>query len=185
MSRRDAREEASILALFGVAVATAALVLLLIVDAAAYLVAASRAQAAADAAALAAIVVADRRAGAAGDPTREAARVAVAADARLDTCVCAVGARVVEVAVSVPVHGLVVPRLAARRVTAVATAELRPGPPRAGTPAGPPHRQEAAAAVPCDAVGPGEPPPGRLVGSTGTRVPSLESAACPLAGEPP
>lgn len=135
---RAAGEDGSIVPLFGTAVAATALVLLLLVDAVAYLAAASRAQAAADAAALAAIVVSDPRGRATGHPTREAARVADASDARLDTCTCAVGATTVEVAVSVPVRALVVSRLAARRVTAVATAELRPGAAPVSTPAGPP-----------------------------------------------
>lgn len=137
-AHRCAGEDGSILPLFGTAIACAALVLVLIVDATAYLVAASRAQAAADAAALAAIALADPRAGQLGDPTREAARVATAASGRLEACRCGVGARSVDVAVSVAVPAIVVTRLAARRVTAVASAELRPGDPPAGGPVGPP-----------------------------------------------
>lgn len=133
-------EDGSIVPVVGVAVAAAALVLLLVVDAVAYLAAAARAQAAADAAALAAIVVADPRGRAEGHPAREAGRIADAAGVRLDVCACAVGARRVEVAVSAAVPALVVTRLAARRVTAVATAELRPGDPVVSTPARPPFR---------------------------------------------
>lgn len=123
---RAAREEGTIVPLLGTAVAVAALVLVLLVDATAYLAAASRAQAAADAAALAAVAVADPRGRTPGDPATEAGRVSAAADARLEACRCPAGGTSVEVAVSVPVPGLVVPRLAAQRVTAVAAAELRP-----------------------------------------------------------
>ena len=136
-------EDGSIVPVLGVAVAAAALVLLLVVDVVAYLVAASRAQATADAAALAAIVVADPRGRAVGDPAREATRVATAAGARLDACTCVTGAASVEVAVSVAVPALVVTRLAARRVTAVATAELRPGDAPVSRPARPPFRTTA------------------------------------------
>lgn len=125
MSRR-VDQTGSITTLVGVVVATGALVLLLLVDLTAYLAAASRAQAAADAAALAAIVVADPRGRTAGDPAAVARRVATAADARVDGCVCRVGLAHVRVEASVPVPGLVVPRLAGRRVRATAEAELRP-----------------------------------------------------------
>lgn len=134
----EADEAGSILPLFGLAVVTVALVLVLLADTVAYLVAASRAQAAADAAALAAIVVADPRARAPGDPAAEAGRVAVAAGGRLESCDCPVGATTVDTVVSMPVGAVVVSRLAARRVTAVASAELRPGEPRISTPSGPP-----------------------------------------------
>lgn len=144
-ARALADETGSILPLFGTAVATAALVLVLVVDATAYLVAASRAQAAADAAALAAIAVADPRARAVGDPRHEAARVASTVSARVETCACAVGARSVTVEVSVAVPAVVVGRLAARRVTAVASAELRPGPAPVQGPSGPPFAQTGSA----------------------------------------
>lgn len=140
-----ADEAGSILPLFGTAVATAALVLVLVVDATAYLVAASRAQAAADAVALAAIAVADPRARTPGDPAREAARVASAVAGRIDACDCAVGARSVTVEVSVAVPAVVVTRLAARRVTAVASAELRPGAAPVQGPSGPPFAQTGSA----------------------------------------
>lgn len=138
---RRAGEDGSILPLFGTAMAAAALVLVLVVDLVAYLAAASRAQAAADAAALAAIVLADPRAGSLGDPHREAVRVATASAGRLESCSCSRGSERVRVELSVEVPAIVVTRLAARRVTAVATAELRPGEPPVSTPVGPPFRR--------------------------------------------
>jgi hypothetical protein len=120
------RQDGTIVTLLGTALAAGALVLVLLVDATAYLAAAARAQAAADAAALAAVAVADPRGRTPGHPTREAERVTRAAAARLEACRCPPGATRVDVSVSVRVPGIVVPRLAAQRVTAEATGELRP-----------------------------------------------------------
>lgn len=91
-----------------------------VLDLTGYLVAAARAQAVADAAALAA--VADDVRG----PRAAATRVAAAAGASLVRCDCGGGRA--EVAVGVPVPGLMVPRLGARTVVATARAGLvRPG----------------------------------------------------------
>ncbi len=99
---------------------TAAVAAVVVVDVTGYLVAAARAQAVADAAALAA--VADDVRG----PRAAATRVAEAGGASLERCDCGGGRA--EVAVGVPVPGLVVPRLGARRVVATARAGLvRPG----------------------------------------------------------
>lgn len=119
------REDGSIVALVGLLLAVATLVLVLVLDLTAYLVAASRAQAAADAAALAAVTVSDPRGRTPGDPSAAAERLAAAADAEVESCACRAGARHVEVRVSVAVHAVLVTRLAGRRVTAVAEAELR------------------------------------------------------------
>ena len=98
---------------------TAVVATVVTVDVTGYLVAASRAQAAADAAALAA--AADVR-----GPRAAATRVVAAAGASLERCDCGGGRA--EVAVGVPVPGIVVPRLGARRVVATARAGLvRPG----------------------------------------------------------
>ena len=95
---------------------TAAVAAVVVLDVTGYLVAASRAQAVADAAALAA--VADDVRG----PHAAAARIAAAGGASLERCTCA--GRRAEVAVGMPVPGLVVPRLGARRVIATARAEV-------------------------------------------------------------
>lgn len=106
-----------------------------LIDLGAYLVAAARAQALADAAALAAVSSEVTLAGSAG-PRSEAARVAAAGAGALEACACPSGSRRAEVAVSVKVPGLVIPRLGAGRVRAEAAAvlappaDLRPGPTR-------------------------------------------------------
>lgn len=103
------------LALWVAAVAT-----VVVVDVTGYLVAAARAQGVADAAALAAVAVDVR------GPRAAATRIVEAAGASLERCDCGGGRA--EVAVGVPVPGLVVPRLGARRVIATARAGLvRPG----------------------------------------------------------
>jgi Flp pilus assembly protein TadG len=88
------------------------------IDAGAYLAAASRAQTIADSAALAAAMALDDG----RSPTSAAARVADAAGLRLDECTCT--RLPVQVKVSSPVNGLVVPQLTARRVVALATATV-------------------------------------------------------------
>ena len=98
----------------------AAVAAVVVVDVTGYVVAASRAQAVADAAALAA--VADDVRG----PRAAATRIADAAGASLERCDCGGGRA--EVAVGLPVPGLVIPRLGARKVVATARAGLvRPG----------------------------------------------------------
>jgi hypothetical protein len=99
-----------------------------IVDVAAYLVAASRAQTLADTAALAAVGV-EATVPSTGSPRAQAATVVAAGGGTLERCVCTAGAAHAETAVSVPVPGLVVPRLGAGRVEATATAALAPPPP--------------------------------------------------------
>ena len=89
-----------------------------VVDLTAYLVAAARAQQMADSAALAA-VAADVR-----GPRVVAVDLAVAGGGSLVACDCPDGAGRATVVVSVPVPGLVVPRLGAGRVEASAGAEL-------------------------------------------------------------
>jgi Flp pilus assembly protein TadG len=90
---------------------------IVVVDVGAFLVAASRAQHLADAAALAAV------SGDVRGPRGAAGRVAAAGAGSLDTCDCVAG-RPAEVVVSVPVPGLVIPSLGARRVAATARAEV-------------------------------------------------------------
>jgi hypothetical protein len=98
----------------------AALVALFAIDLGAYLVAASRAQALADAAALAAIGsgVADGT----RTPAGAAGRLVTAGGGRLERCDCD-GARA-NVVVSMPVPGLLAPRLGAPSVSARAEARL-------------------------------------------------------------
>lgn len=95
---------------------TAAVAAVVVLDLTGYLVAAARAQALADAAALAAVVDDVR------GPHAAAARIAGAGGASLERCSCGGGRA--EVTVGLPVPGLVVPRLGARRVVATARAEL-------------------------------------------------------------
>jgi len=90
---------------------------IVVVDVGAYLVAASRAQQLADAAALAAV------SGDVRGPRGAAGRVVAAGAGSLDRCDCVAG-RPAEVVVSVEVPGLVIPSLGARRVAAVARAEV-------------------------------------------------------------
>jgi hypothetical protein len=103
----------------------ATLVAIVAIDIAGYLVAASRAQALADAAALAA-VSADVPLEAALHPVAEADRTVRAGDGQLEVCTCDPGSERAEVTVSVPVPGLVIPRLGATRVAADASAVLAP-----------------------------------------------------------
>jgi secretion/DNA translocation related TadE-like protein len=99
---------------------------IVLIDVGGYLVAAARAQNAADAAALAAVST-DVTLRPGNEPPREAARrVADAAGAALERCDCRSGAQRASVAVSVPVSGLVIPRIGMQRVTAVAQAHLVP-----------------------------------------------------------
>lgn len=94
-----------------------------VIDLGAYLTAAARAQALADAVALAA-VSAEVEGARAVAPIREADRTAVAGGGQLEGCVCAAGSARAAVRVSVPVPGLVLPRLGAARVAADAVATL-------------------------------------------------------------
>ena len=96
----------------------AAVAAVVVLDLGAFLVAAARAQALADAAALAAVAVDVR------SPHVAAGRVATALGGSLDACDCAPERGRAEVVVSVPVPGLVVPRLGAGRVAATARAAL-------------------------------------------------------------
>jgi hypothetical protein len=96
-----------------------------LVDVAAYLVAASRAQSLADAAALAA-VSADAAVPPRGDPVEQARSVVAAGAGRLERCDCAPGSARASAQVSVPVPGLVVPKLGAGRVVATSDAVLAP-----------------------------------------------------------
>lgn len=100
-----------------------------LVDIGSYLVAAARAQGLADAAALAAVSVEVDRGTV---PPRQVAAALVRRGAgELEACDCRAGSGRVEVAVSVPVDGILVPRLVVQRVTADAAAELTPDPARA------------------------------------------------------
>jgi hypothetical protein len=91
------------------------------IDVGGYLVAAARAQHAADAAALAAVGVTGDGPG----PVPAARTIAERNDGRLERCDCTAGRTPVSVAVSVPVPGIFVPRVAgAQRVTATADATL-------------------------------------------------------------
>jgi hypothetical protein len=96
-----------------------------LIDVTAYLVAASRAQSLADAAALAAVTV-DAVVPAQGGPRGRASTVVSAADGRLERCGCRAGTGRASTEVSVPVPGLVLPRLGAARVVASAEAVLVP-----------------------------------------------------------
>jgi hypothetical protein len=103
----------------------ATVVTVVVIDIGGYLVAASRAQTLADHAALAA-VSASVVGAAGGGPTSEATTLAVRGGGRLESCECAPRSEVAHVTVSVPVPGLVVPRLGAGRVAADASAVLAP-----------------------------------------------------------
>lgn len=99
------------------------LVAIAVIDVGAYLVAATRAQSAADASALAAVGLDLERGSVA--PLQAARTVAVRNGGEIEACVCRIGSGRAEVTVSVPVHGLFVPRVTgARRVTATADAAL-------------------------------------------------------------
>lgn len=119
-------EDGSAILLGGLSAVVVALLLVVALDLGAYLVAVSRAQAAADAAALAAVSVSHPLGRTPGSPEHEARRVAAAAEARLETCSCAVGSGLVRVRVSVAVPAMVVTQWFARRVTAAAMAHLVP-----------------------------------------------------------
>jgi hypothetical protein len=100
----------------------ATLAAIALVDVTGYLVAAARAQSLADAAALAAVSASASTT--AGTPVAEAERVVVAGAGRLEACTCRPGAHRAAASVSVPVVGLVVPRVGAARVAADAHAVL-------------------------------------------------------------
>lgn len=100
----------------------ATLVALFAIDLGAYLVAASRAQALADSAVLAAVATGVDGSG--RSPSAAAARVVAAGGGRLERCDCGNGRS--GVVVSVPVPGLIVPRLGAGRVSARSEARLVP-----------------------------------------------------------
>lgn len=123
MSRgRDERGTATVALPMLVWVAT--LVAVAVIDIGAYLVAAARAQAAADAAALAAVGAESASRPVA--PATAAQRIAAAAGARIEACDCDRGVMRAQVRLSVPVPGLVIPRLGAGRVAATSTAVLAP-----------------------------------------------------------
>jgi hypothetical protein len=96
-----------------------------LVDVTAYLVAASRAQSLADAAALAAVTV-DAAVPARGSPLGRASTVVRAGDGQLERCGCRSGTGRASTEVSVPVPGLVLPRIGAARVVASSEAVLAP-----------------------------------------------------------
>lgn len=92
-------------------------------DTAVLLLARSQAQVAADAAALAA--ASELIPGASGDPTSEAARFAAANGGSVVFCLCAKGAREAVVKVRVPVQFLLINRLGAGEVGALAKADVQ------------------------------------------------------------
>jgi hypothetical protein len=96
-----------------------------LVDVTAYLVAASRAQSLADAAALAAVTV-DAAVPARGSPLGRASTVVRAGEGQLERCGCLTGTGRASTEVSVPVPGLVLPRIGAARVVASSEAVLAP-----------------------------------------------------------
>jgi hypothetical protein len=102
-----------------------ALAAVALVDVTAYLVAASRAQSLADAAALAAVTV-DAEVAARGSPLGRASTVVRAGEGQLERCGCRSGTGRASTEVSVPVPGLVLPRLGAARVVASSEAVLAP-----------------------------------------------------------
>lgn len=115
---RGPHEDGSLLSLGAIGLVVAFMLTIVAIDAGAYLAAASRAQAIADSAALAAAMALED-----GRPATSAAhRVADAAGLRLDECTCS--RLPVQVKVSSPVVGLVVPQLTARRVVARSTATV-------------------------------------------------------------
>lgn len=135
MTRPVGREEGTASVVLPMLVWLATIAAIALIDLGAYLTAAARAQALADAAALAA-VSADATTIGTRHPRDEAARVVAAGAGGLEACSCEPGRRRAEVAVSVEVPGLVIPRLGAGRVVAEAAAvlappaDLRPGPTR-------------------------------------------------------
>jgi hypothetical protein len=126
--RRGGDEAGSASLVLPILLWVATLAAVALVDVAAYLVAASRAQTLADTAALAAVGV-EASVPSSGSPRAQAATVVAAGGGILERCVCTAGSGRAETAVSVPVPGLVVPRLGAGRVEATATAVLTPPPP--------------------------------------------------------
>jgi hypothetical protein len=104
-----------------------------LIDVTAYLVAAARAQSLADAAALAA-VSADTPPSTSGTPRGNAQTVVATGEGRLERCECVAGQGHASAVVSVPVPGLVLPRLGAARVTATADAVLAPPPDHPASP---------------------------------------------------
>lgn len=115
---RRPRDDGSLLSLGAIGLVVAFMLTIVAIDAGAYLAAASRAQTIADSAALAAALALDDG----RSPSTAAQRVAGAAGLRLDECSCA--RLPVQVRVSSPVVGLVVPQLTARRVVALSTATV-------------------------------------------------------------
>lgn len=103
----------------------ATVVVIVVIDVGAYLVAASRAQGLADGAALAAVAASVPGYDGVG-PEAEAARVVAAGGGELEACTCPARAEHARVTVSVPVPGLVVPRVGASRIEADASAMLAP-----------------------------------------------------------
>lgn len=130
---RTGREAGFATVLFPMLVWCATIVAIVAIDITAYFAAASRAQSLADAAALAAVAPDIRPVGG-RSPRAEAARIVAAGGGHLEECVCVRGVEYAQVAASVEVQGLVIPRLGASRVTASAEAvvappqELAPGP---------------------------------------------------------
>lgn len=134
--RAAGRDEGTVSVVLPLLLWFATVVVVVVIDVGAYLVAASRAQALADGAALAAVSASVPGYDGAG-PEAEAARVVTAGRGELEACACPVRAEHARVTVSVPVPGLVVPRIGASRVEADASAvlappeDLPPGPTRA------------------------------------------------------
>jgi hypothetical protein len=112
------RDGGSVVSLGVVGLVVAVMLTVVAIDAGAYLAAASRAQTIADSAALAAAIALDEG----RVPTAAAVRVVEAAGLQLEECRC--DRLPVEVEVSSPVNGLVVPQLTARRVVALSTATV-------------------------------------------------------------
>jgi hypothetical protein len=138
--RRTAQDAGGVTLVLPMVLWVATLVAIVVIDISAYLVAAARAQTLADTAALAA--VAPDAAGPGGGsavgrtPVAEADRVVQAGGGWLEVCSCRLGTERAEVTVSVPVPGLVVPRLGASRVSADAVAVLAPPAPSGDAPGG-------------------------------------------------
>lgn len=129
--RRAARDAGYVSLLLPMILLLSSLGAVALIDVTAYFAAAARAQSAADAAALAAVTP-EGASGPGHGPRTAARRLAEAGGGRLEDCDCRWSTRFVEVRVSVPVTGLVIPRLGARRVVADARAVLTPSEPRGG-----------------------------------------------------
>lgn len=121
-------EHGSALLVLPVTLVLTSLLLVAVVDITALFAAASRAQALADAAALAAVSVDVPGAAPGRGPVAEADRVIRAEDVDgwLERCHCVPGSEHAEVAVSVPIRGIVLPTIGVQRVTAHASAVLTP-----------------------------------------------------------